>query len=62
MKNLLKMLKSVVLKIFKKYSKRDEVQKLPIFYINGSQTLPPPLNIMEEEKLLEKILLLVYFL
>ncbi len=55
MKNLLKMLKSVVLKIFKKYSKRDEVQKLPIFYINGSQTLPPPLNIMEEEKLLEKL-------
>ena len=49
------MLKGVVLKIFKKYSKRDEVQKLPIFYINGSQTLPPPLNIMEEEKLLEKL-------
>ena len=55
MKNLLKMLKSIVLKIFKKYSKRDEIEKLPIFYINGSQTLPPPLNVMEEEKLLEKL-------
>ena len=55
MKNLLKMLKSVVFKIFRKYSKRDETQKFPIFYINGSQTLPPPLNIMEEEKLLEKL-------
>ena len=55
MKNLLKMLKSIVFKIFRKYSKRDETQKFPIFYINGSQTLPPPLNIMEEEKLLEKL-------
>ena len=55
MKNLWKMLKSVVFKIFRKYSKRDETQKFPIFYINGSQTLPPPLNIMEEEKLLEKL-------
>lgn len=55
MKSLLKMLKSIVLKIFKKYSKRDEIEKLPIFYINGSQTLPPPLNVMEEEKLLEKL-------
>lgn len=53
--NLLKMLKSKILQIFKKYFERDKVDKFPIFYINGSQTLPPPLNILEEEKLLEKL-------
>lgn len=53
--NLLKMLKSKILQIFKKYFDRTKGDKFPIFYINGSQTLPPPLNILEEEKLLEKL-------
>ena len=52
--NLLE-IKRKVLQIFKKYFDRNKGYKFPIFYINGSQTLPPPLNILEEEKLLEKL-------
>ena len=35
--------------------KRSELDTFPVFYINGSQTLPPPLNSEEEEKLLERL-------
>jgi len=52
--NLFKV-RTIILEIFKKYFDRDLRKKFPIFYINGSQTLPPPLNILEEEKLLEKL-------
>lgn len=41
--------------IFKKYFERGNLDKFPVFYINGSQTLPPPLNILEEEKLLQRL-------
>ena len=54
-KNLLKLFKKRLEKIFGKYWKRDSINKLPVFYINGSQTLPPPLNSLEEEKLLDKL-------
>lgn len=33
----------------------DEIEYLPIFYIAGSQTLPPPLDAEEEEKLIKKL-------
>ena len=47
--------KSKIREIFKKYFSRERNIKFPIFYINGSQTLPPPLSILEEEKLLKKL-------
>lgn len=54
-RNLLKLFKKQLERIFGKYWKRDKIDKFPVFYINGSQTLPPPLNVLEEEKLLEKL-------
>ena len=33
----------------------NEIEYLPIFYIAGSQTLPPPLEPAEEEKLIKKL-------
>lgn len=39
-----------------KYINEDnEVEYLPIFYIAGSQTLPPPLEQAEEEELIKKL-------
>ena len=38
-----------------KYLKNNGLEETPIFYINGSQTLPPPLSTEEEEELLAKI-------
>ncbi len=54
--NLLEMLKNKILKIFTKYLEREKIDKLPIFYIKGNQTLPPPLDIEEEEKLIKKLI------
>ena len=36
-------------------NENDEIEYLPIFYIAGSQTLPPPLEPAEEEKLIKKL-------
>ena len=33
----------------------DNIEYLPIFYIAGSQTLPPPLDPKEEEELIQKL-------
>lgn len=55
--NLLKRIKSKIVKILGKYFYRDNVEKFPVFYIRGNQTLPPPLDIIEEEKLLQKLML-----
>ena len=33
----------------------NEIEYLPIFYIAGSQTLPPPLEQSEEEELIKKL-------
>ena len=39
-----------------KYINEDnEIEYLPIFYIAGSQTLPPPLDQKEEEELIKKL-------
>lgn len=36
-------------------NENDEIEYLPIFYIAGSQTLPPPLETKEEEELIKKL-------
>ncbi len=36
-------------------NENNEIEYLPIFYIAGSQTLPPPLEPEEEEKLIKKL-------
>lgn len=48
--NIIEILKNFYMKITKK-----DVDKLPVFYINGSQTLPPPLSTEEEMEVLSKI-------
>ena len=53
--NILEMLKTNLNAIYRKYCKGQEIDKLPIFYINGSQTLPPPLSVEEETKLLGRL-------
>ena len=53
--NLLKKLKASILKIYKKYFERGNIDKFPIFYIKGNQTLPPPLDPKEEEKILKDL-------
>ena len=53
--NILQLVKGKIKKIFQKYFGRDKITKFPIFYINGSQTLPPPLEPQEEEKILRNL-------
>jgi len=53
--NLLKVLKSWVLKIYRKYFAREQWEKFPVFYIKGNQALPPPLDPREEEKILKDL-------
>lgn len=53
--NLLQVLKEKFLKLWNKLLRRDKELKFPIFYINGSQTLPPPLEPLEEEEILNKL-------
>lgn len=48
--NIIEILKNFYRRITKK-----DVDKLPVFYINGSQTLPPPLSPDEEMDVLSKI-------
>ena len=55
--NILKMFKSKIMKVVGKYFFIDGETRFPIFYIKGSQTLPPPLDMEEEEKLLKKLIL-----
>ena len=53
--DLLKNLKDRILRIYKKYFDRGKTEKFPIFYIRGNQTLPPPLDPKEEEKILKNL-------
>ena len=53
--NILEILKSKINSIYVKYLNDEEMEMLPIHYIGGSQTLPPPLGPREEEELLEKL-------
>ena len=55
--NFLQMLKNSINTIYVKYMNKDinDIEELPIYYIGGSQTLPPPLEPEEEEKMLEEL-------
>lgn len=53
--NILQMLKSSINTLYVKYIGDDETLNLPIYYIGGSQTLPPPLTIEEENDLLQQL-------
>lgn len=54
--SMLKMLKSSINALYVKYfNNNDEIEELPIYYIGGSQTLPPPLSPQEEEEILNKL-------
>jgi len=55
MNNLLLALKEKVISIFQKFLNRGKQDRFPVFYINGSQTLPPPLEPLEEAELLQKL-------
>lgn len=51
------MLKDSINTIYVKYMNKDieDIYELPIYYIGGSQTLPPPLEPEEEEETLNKL-------
>lgn len=53
--NLLQILKSSINTLYVRYIGNDETLDLPIYYIGGSQTLPPPLSPEEEAEMLEKL-------
>lgn len=53
--NILQILKDSINTIYVKYIKNNEIDEMPIFYIGGSQTLPPPLLPEEEKEELEKL-------
>ena len=55
---MLQILKSKISTVYAKYIKdnsENEIEMLPIFYIAGSQSLPPPLAGEEEEEMLKRL-------
>ena len=53
--NLLQMLVGSINTIYAKLTNDNHIEEIPIYYIGGSATLPPPLTPEEEEKLLQKL-------
>ena len=53
--NLLQILQNTANILYAKYIKKDDIETLPIFYIGGSQTLPPPLSPAAEEDAIKKL-------
>ncbi len=54
--NIFEFVKNGINTICAKYiNEKEEIEYLPIFYIAGSQTLPPPLPPEEEAKLIEQL-------
>ena len=53
--NLINIMKNSINTIYAKCLNREETEYLPIFYIAGSQTLPPPLPPEEEAELIRKL-------
>ena len=52
---IIDLMKNSINTIYAKYLNKEDVEYLPIFYIAGSQTLPPPLPPEEEEKLINRL-------
>ena len=52
---LINVMKNSINTIYAKYINKEETEYLPIFYIAGSQTLPPPLPPEEEAKLINRL-------
>ena len=50
--NILQMLVNSINTIYAKFINEEDIEDLPIYYIGGSATLPPPLTPEEEETLL----------
>ncbi|MBR6034422.1 MAG: RNA polymerase sporulation sigma factor SigE [Clostridia bacterium] len=53
--NLLELLKNSINTLYVKYLKEGNIENFPIYYIGGSQVLPPPLSPKEEDELLKKL-------
>lgn len=53
--NIFRMIKAKVNTVYAKYINNNKIEELPIYYIAGSQTLPPPLEGAEEEEALKKL-------
>lgn len=53
--NLLQMLVGSINTIYAKIIDEDKIESLPIYYIGGNISLPPPLSQEEEEKLLTEL-------
>ena len=53
--NILQMLVGSINTIYSKILKEEQIETLPIYYIGGSVSLPPPLLPEEEEKLLKEL-------
>ena len=53
--NFLKILKSSVNTIYAKYIDKEKIEEMPIYYVGGSQTLPPPLEPEEEQEVLKRL-------
>lgn len=53
--NLIGLLKNSINTLYVRYLKDEEIEKFPIYYIGGSQVLPPPLSQEEEDKLLKRL-------
>ena len=53
--NLLDFMKNSIDSFCAKYlNEKNEIEYLPIFYIAGSQTLPPPLSAEEETEVIDR--------
>lgn len=53
--NILRILKESINTIYAKYINKEEFGELPIFYVGGSQTLPPPLPPEKEQELINEL-------
>lgn len=53
--NFLQILKSSVNTIYAKYIDKEKIEEMPIYYVGGSQTLPPPLEPEEEQEVLKRL-------
>lgn len=53
--NILEILRIKLNTIYVKYLNNEEIEKFPIYYIGGSQTLPPPLDANEEDEYLKRL-------